>query len=169
MCFFSGYASVVAQMAARVVVMYAGQVVEVAGVQDLFARPFHPYTQGLLRSIPRLGSRAAGEKKRLNEIKGTVPSLIDSVAGCKFADRCPQVFDYCRERMPELESVGGGQQARCCDHKFVVLVHFVFVIHGLGSGRAPAALVRIFGSMLDFADDLIASRPANEAAYSRFV
>jgi len=104
---------VVAQMAKRVVVMYAGQVVEVAGVQDVFERPFHPYTQGLLKSIPRLGSRAAGKKKRLNEIKGTVPSLIESVAGCKFADRCPQVFDLCRERRPELQTVRKGQQARC--------------------------------------------------------
>jgi len=104
---------VVAQMAKRVVVMYAGQVVEAADVQDVFERPFHPYTQGLLKSIPRLGSRAAGGKKRLNEIKGTVPSLIESVAGCKFADRCPQAFDLCRERRPELQTVRIGQQARC--------------------------------------------------------
>ena len=68
---------VVAQMAKRVVVMYAGQVVEVAELRDLFERPFHPYTQGLLKSIPRLGSRAAGKKERLNEIKGTVPSLLE--------------------------------------------------------------------------------------------
>jgi oligopeptide transport system ATP-binding protein len=104
---------VVAQMAKRVVVMYAGQVVEVAGVQDIFERPFHPYTQGLLKSIPTLGSRAAGKKKRLSEIKGTVPSLIESVAGCKFADRCTRVFDVCRERQPELQPIRNGQQARC--------------------------------------------------------
>jgi len=109
---------VVAQMAKRVVVMYAGQVVEVAGVQDVFERPFHPYTRGLLKSIPRLGSRAAGVKRRLSEIKGTVPSLIESVAGCKFADRCPWVFDVCRERRPELQSVRNGQQARCWLNRF---------------------------------------------------
>jgi len=104
---------VVAQMAKRVVVMYAGQVVEVAGLQDLFERPFHPYTKGLLKSIPRLGSRAAGRKKRLDEIKGTVPSLLEPVNGCKFADRCPQVFDICRERQPDLETIRDGHQARC--------------------------------------------------------
>ncbi|MFC1875960.1 ABC transporter ATP-binding protein [Thermodesulfobacteriota bacterium] len=104
---------VVAQMARRVVVMYAGQVVEVAGVQDIFESPFHPYTQGLLKSIPSLGSRAAGKKKRLSEIKGTVPSLIESVPGCKFADRCTWVFDVCRVRQPELQPIRNGQQARC--------------------------------------------------------
>jgi len=109
---------VVAQMAKRVVVMYAGQVVEVAGLQDLFERPFHPYTQGLLKSIPRLGSRAAGKKERLKEIKGTVPSLLDPVSGCKFADRCPRVFDVCRERQPELEAIRDGQQARCWKTQF---------------------------------------------------
>jgi oligopeptide/dipeptide ABC transporter ATP-binding protein len=104
---------VVAQMASRVVVMYAGQVVEVAGLQDLFEQPFHPYTKGLLKSIPRLGSRAARRKKRLDEIKGTVPSLLEPVEGCKFADRCPQVFGICRERPPALEFIGDGHQARC--------------------------------------------------------
>jgi oligopeptide/dipeptide ABC transporter ATP-binding protein len=88
-------------------------VVEVAGLQDLFEHPFHPYTKGLLKSIPRLGSRAAGRKKRLDEIKGTVPSLLESVDGCKFADRCPQVFDVCRERQPGLETIRDGHQARC--------------------------------------------------------
>lgn len=109
---------VVAQMAKRVVVMYAGQVVEIAGVQDIFESPFHPYTQGLLKSIPTLGSRAAGKKKRLSEIKGTVPSLIESIAGCKFADRCTWVFDVCRERQPELQPIQSGQQARCWLQQF---------------------------------------------------
>lgn len=109
---------VVAQMAKRVAVMYAGQVVEVASVEDIFERPFHPYTQGLLKSIPRLGSRAAGEKKRLSEIKGSVPSLIEAVAGCKFADRCSWAFDVCRQRRPELQPVREGQQARCWLNQF---------------------------------------------------
>ena len=104
---------VVAQMAKRVVVMYAGQVVEVAGVRDIYENPFHPYTRGLLKSIPRLGSRAAGQKEKLSEIKGTVPSLIESVAGCKFADRCNSAFDVCRQTQPELQTVGPGQKARC--------------------------------------------------------
>lgn len=109
---------VVAQMAKRVAVMYAGQVVEVASVEDIFERPFHPYTQGLLKSIPRLGSRAVGEKKRLSEIKGSVPSLIEAVAGCKFADRCSWTFDVCRQRRPELQPVREGQQARCWLNQF---------------------------------------------------
>lgn len=109
---------VVAQMAKRVVVMYAGQVVEVAELRDLFERPFHPYTQGLLKSIPRLGSRAAGKKERLNEIKGTVPSLLEPVVGCKFADRCSLAFDVCRERQPELEVIRDGHQARCWLHQY---------------------------------------------------
>jgi len=104
---------VVAQMARRVVVMYAGQVVETAGVDDIFGSPLHPYTRGLLKSIPRLGSRAAGRKQRLNEIKGTVPSLMEPVSGCKFADRCPEVFDRCREQQPALQALGGGRSARC--------------------------------------------------------
>ena len=104
---------VVAQMAKRVVVMYAGQVVEVAGVRDIYEKPFHPYTRGLLKSIPRLGSRATGQKEKLSEIKGTVPSLIELVAGCKFADRCTSAFDVCRQTQPELQTVGPGQKARC--------------------------------------------------------
>jgi len=100
---------VVAQMASRVVVMYAGQVVEEAGREDLFDRPFHPYTQGLLRSMPRLGLKG----KRLNEIPGLVPALTERVRGCKFAARCPHAFELCRETGPRLEEVGPGQRARC--------------------------------------------------------
>jgi oligopeptide/dipeptide ABC transporter ATP-binding protein len=100
---------VVAQMAARVVVMYAGQVVEEAGVADLFERPFHPYTLGLLKSMPRLG----GRRGRLREIPGIVPSLIETLSGCKFAARCPHAFDLCREKPPELFALGEGRAARC--------------------------------------------------------
>jgi peptide/nickel transport system ATP-binding protein len=101
---------VVAQMARRVVVMYAGRVAEEARVLDLFDHPFHPYTRGLLRSIPRAG-RAAGE--RLNEIPGTVPSLTEKVTGCPFAPRCPHAFDLCRQQTPELLPVENGHRARC--------------------------------------------------------
>jgi oligopeptide/dipeptide ABC transporter ATP-binding protein len=104
---------VIAQMASRVLVMYAGELVEEAGVFDLFDRPFHPYTQGLLKSIPRLESRKSGPLGRLNEIKGTVPRLIKVIKGCKFAERCPHVFNLCREERPEPIFIRDGQWARC--------------------------------------------------------
>jgi peptide/nickel transport system ATP-binding protein len=104
---------VVAQMAARVVVMYAGQIVEAASVTDIFDRPFHPYTQGLLRSIPQAGGRFKSRVKRLSEIPGTVPLLTDIAVGCKFADRCLHAFDLCRERQPNLERIQEGHRARC--------------------------------------------------------
>ncbi len=102
---------VVAQMANRVVVMYAGQVVEEAAVMDLFDNPFHPYTQGLLQSMPRLGDQQDGQ--RLNEIAGTVPPLTELINGCKFAGRCPHAFDLCRQEQPQLVKVENGSQARC--------------------------------------------------------
>jgi oligopeptide/dipeptide ABC transporter ATP-binding protein len=104
---------VVAQMASRVVVMYAGEVVEEAGVRDLFDRPFHPYTQGLLKSMPRLSTRVHGRAGRLKEIKGTVPPLTQRIRGCKFSDRCPHVFDLCRKENPELLAIENGLLARC--------------------------------------------------------
>jgi peptide/nickel transport system ATP-binding protein len=102
---------VVAQMASRVVVMYAGQVVEEAGTVDLFDRPFHPYTQGLLRSMPRLGALLGGQ--RLREIPGMVPAITEIMAGCRFAPRCPHAFDHCRANPPDLFAVRDGLRARC--------------------------------------------------------
>ena len=104
---------VVAQMAARVVVMYAGQVVEEARVTDIFDRPFHPYTQGLLKSIPQSGGRFRNRIKRLSEIPGTVPPLTDIIVGCKFADRCPHAFDLCRAQQPDLWRLQEDHRARC--------------------------------------------------------
>jgi oligopeptide/dipeptide ABC transporter ATP-binding protein len=104
---------VVAQTASRVVVMYAGQVVEEASAADLFDRPFHPYTQGLLRSMPRLGARRSGGGGRLQEIPGIVPAITETIAGCRFAPRCPHAFEHCRTQPPDLFSVGDGQRARC--------------------------------------------------------
>ena len=104
---------VVAQMAARVVVMYAGQIVEEASVADIFDRPFHPYTQGLLKSIPQAGGRFRNRIRRLSEIPGTVPPLTDIIAGCKFADRCRHAFDLCRQRQPDLYQVQQDHRARC--------------------------------------------------------
>jgi len=104
---------VVAQMAARVVVMYAGQIVEEAGVGEIFDRPFHPYTQGLLKSMPRIGDGLSGGKQRLSEIPGIVPILTEIIKGCKFADRCPHAFEVCRQTQPQLLPVGQGHRARC--------------------------------------------------------
>jgi oligopeptide/dipeptide ABC transporter ATP-binding protein len=104
---------VIAQMVRRVVVMYAGQIVEVSAVQDIFDRPFHPYTKGLLKSIPKLDTRVKGHRCRLHEIKGTVPSFLQKTLGCKFSDRCPEAFDMCRKRQPMLEWIDEGRQARC--------------------------------------------------------
>jgi oligopeptide/dipeptide ABC transporter ATP-binding protein len=104
---------VVAQMASRVVVMYAGQTVEEASAEDLFDCPFHPYTQGLLRSMPAPGGGPGGRSRRLKEIPGIVPAITEIIAGCKFAGRCPHAFDLCREQSPGFFEIRRGQRARC--------------------------------------------------------
>jgi peptide/nickel transport system ATP-binding protein len=103
---------VVAEMAERVAVMYAGRVVEEAPVDDLFARPLHPYTQGLIRSIPRL-DRASGKRHRLETISGTVPSLLDPPPGCRFAPRCGFATAACTRAMPELRTIDGDHKVAC--------------------------------------------------------
>ena len=108
---------VIAQMATQVLVMYAGQIVEEASVTRIFDRPFHPYTQGLLKSIPQAGGRAKGRVKRLREIAGTVPALTEVIVGCKFADRCPYTFDLCRQQQPTLDRIQNGHRARCWLHE----------------------------------------------------
>jgi oligopeptide/dipeptide ABC transporter ATP-binding protein len=104
---------VVAQIASRVLVMYAGQIVEEGRMADIFDQPFHPYTQGLLKSMPRLGDRSAGGATRLNEITGTVPSATQRIQGCKFADRCSCAFERCKEQHPDLFQIRQDQRARC--------------------------------------------------------
>ena len=104
---------VVAQIASRVLVMYAGQIVEEGPMTEIFDHPFHPYTQGLLKSMPRLGDRASGAPARLNEITGTVPSATRRINGCKFANRCSYVFKQCREQHPDLFQIRPNQRARC--------------------------------------------------------
>jgi peptide/nickel transport system ATP-binding protein len=103
---------VVAETCQRVTVMYAGKVVEEAPVAALFGNPRHPYTQGLIRSIPRV-DRAAEKKQRLEAIPGTVPSLLEPPPGCRFADRCKYVTDICVRGMPPLKEVGPGHYVRC--------------------------------------------------------
>lgn len=104
---------VIAEIAQRVVVMYAGKVVEVARTLTLFNGPLHPYTTGLLQSIPRLGTRAGGGSRELSEIKGMVPGLLNLPQGCAFHPRCRQAFARCREETPELKETNAGHQVRC--------------------------------------------------------
>jgi peptide/nickel transport system ATP-binding protein len=104
---------VVAEMAQRVVVMYAGRKVEEAPVQALFANPRHPYTRGLLNSVPRLTEAGAPGRKRLAEIAGMVPSLRDELVGCAFAARCGYASARCRGEYPPLEEKAPGHLAAC--------------------------------------------------------
>jgi oligopeptide/dipeptide ABC transporter ATP-binding protein len=114
---------VVAEFCERIVVMYTGRVVEEARVLDLFANPAHPYTRGLLKSLPSV-SQGPDAPKRLPTIKGMVPSLTSLPPGCKFNPRCPDVMDICLGREPALMTVGEGatggrteaQTARCYLH-----------------------------------------------------
>ncbi|MEW5879483.1 MAG: ABC transporter ATP-binding protein [Pseudomonadota bacterium] len=100
---------VVAEMADRVIVMYAGQIVEEARVDALFALPQHPYTVGLLGAIPSL----AGRRRRLAAIEGMVPAATAMPAGCRFAPRCPFADDTCRREAPPLVEVKAGHRSRC--------------------------------------------------------
>lgn len=97
----------IAEMAKRVVVMYAGKVVEEALVEDLFDEPLHPYTHGLLGSIPWIGRKTDGGRKQLQEIPGMVPSLLDMPDGCRFHPRCPRVMNRCRKEEPLLVQKDG--------------------------------------------------------------
>jgi peptide/nickel transport system ATP-binding protein len=103
---------VVAETAQRVVVMYAGKVVEEAKVEDLFGDPRHPYTQGLIRSIPRIDT-AATKKTKLEAIAGVVPSLLNPPVGCRFAPRCRFASAICRQEQPPLREVAPGHKVAC--------------------------------------------------------
>ena len=103
---------VVAETADRVAVMYAGRVVEEASVQDLFHNPRHPYTEGLLRSVPRLTEEGL-RRRRLETIEGTVPNLLHLPEGCKFASRCAYVIEECTADDIELLAVSVERRARC--------------------------------------------------------
>ncbi len=104
----------VAETCQRVIVMYAGIVVEEAPTEEIFANPLHPYTVGLLNSIPKLKTKADGRAKvRLQEIPGIVPSLHRLPTGCSFNPRCNKVLGMCREQEPELKEVSPGHKVRC--------------------------------------------------------
>jgi peptide/nickel transport system ATP-binding protein len=106
---------VVAEMAQQVIVMYAGRIVESAPVLDLFASPMHPYTQGLMASIPKI-DEPVPEEKILQAIPGVVPSLLHLPAGCSFQERCRENLDLCGKEEPPLLEVGPNHLARCWHH-----------------------------------------------------
>jgi peptide/nickel transport system ATP-binding protein len=102
----------IAESARKVIVMYAGTVFEYAEVRAIFASPCHPYTVGLMASMPRLEGKPGGVA-RLDVIPGTVPPLYSLPAGCRFSDRCPLVMDICRSEEPTLKETAPDHYARC--------------------------------------------------------
>jgi len=106
--FISHDLDVIGEISDRVVVMYTGKVVEVAKVEELFYNPSHPYTQGLLQSIPKIG-----RKKQLKPISGSVPQIYNLPDACHFAPRCPHKMDVCTKKEPPTFELGGGHQAKC--------------------------------------------------------
>jgi len=104
---------VVAETSDRVAVMYAGKIVEEASARELFNRPRHPYTEGLLRAVPRLDESTADKKRRLRTIEGVVPNPLNLPQGCRFAPRCEHARDKCREGEIPLIELGAGHSSRC--------------------------------------------------------
>ena len=106
----------VANMCKRVAVMYAGRIVESQVADAIFAAPTHPYTQGLIDSLPRLGERAKRGRQKLREISGVVPSIANYPPGCRFNPRCPAVTDLCRSVVPEATPLPAEGLVRCHHH-----------------------------------------------------
>lgn len=104
---------VIAEIAQRIIVMYAGKVVEKGKALAIFEDPKHPYTQGLLKSIPKLGERSQHGRQRLKEITGIVPSLYDLPPGCSFYPRCPEAMGVCRDNPPKMIDMNEGHLVRC--------------------------------------------------------
>ena len=106
----------VANMCKRVAVMYAGRIVESQVADAIFATPTHPYTQGLIDSLPRLGERARRGRQKLREISGVVPSIANYPSGCRFNPRCPAVTEVCRSVVPEATPLPAEGLVRCHHH-----------------------------------------------------
>jgi len=104
---------VVAETSHRVAVMYAGQIIEQAPVGEIFASPRHPYTEGLLRAVPRIDETETERRSRLQTIEGVVPNPLEMPSGCRFAPRCRHAADVCRAAPVELERTGPGHLSRC--------------------------------------------------------
>ena len=100
----------------RVCVMYAGRIVEQQDSEQIFNNPQHPYTQGLVASLPRLGMRAKHGRRRLTEIAGVVPGITAYPAGCRFNPRCDRRTEVCTQVVPELETLADGSLVRCHHH-----------------------------------------------------
>ncbi|HXG71485.1 MAG TPA: ABC transporter ATP-binding protein [Gemmatimonadaceae bacterium] len=100
---------VIAETTSRVIVMYAGEIVEQAAVDELFAKPHHPYTEGLMFAMPHIGR----DQERLNVIPGTVPAPTAWPVGCRFRERCPYSWDLCEKEHPPLYQIGTGHVSRC--------------------------------------------------------
>ncbi len=109
MVFISHDLSIVAETCEKLAIMYAGEIVEYGDTKSIFAKPLHPYTQGLLGAFPSI----KGERKKLISIPGQPPDLLDPPAGCRFNPRCPFVMDVCRKVPPKLLPVEGDHNARC--------------------------------------------------------
>jgi oligopeptide/dipeptide ABC transporter ATP-binding protein len=127
---------VVAESASRVLVMYAGEIVEEAQVQLLFDAPHHPYTEGLLAAVPRLGEA----RERLAVIPGTVPAATAWPTGCRFRERCPYAWDRCAAEHPPLYQLGAGQWSRChlAEEPERRVAHAVMSRIGVAPGATPA-------------------------------
>ncbi|MDO8251568.1 MAG: ABC transporter ATP-binding protein [Rhodoferax sp.] len=104
---------VVAEMADRVMVMYAGRVIEQGTTEEVLSRPGHPYTQGLIECLPELGSSRHAERPELTEIPGVMPSLWELGQGCAFRSRCPQAMPRCTSEVPPMISADGGHGVAC--------------------------------------------------------
>jgi peptide/nickel transport system ATP-binding protein/oligopeptide transport system ATP-binding protein len=104
---------VIARISQRIIVMYAGKIVEAGRTAVFFESPAHPYTRGLLKSIPKLGERSRLGRNRLQEIKGIVPSIFDLPPGCSFNPRCSEAMPICSQEGPPLFDVGDGHRVRC--------------------------------------------------------
>ncbi|MBI5788359.1 MAG: ABC transporter ATP-binding protein [Candidatus Schekmanbacteria bacterium] len=104
---------VIADIAQRAAVMYAGRIVEIAPTREIFYGPRHPYTKGLLKSIPRLNTGSKASKSRLSAIPGSVPSLLDLPTGCSFQDRCTDKVEICTRQKPVLKTVGEDHWVSC--------------------------------------------------------
>ena len=107
----------VANMCRRVAVMYAGRIVESQAAEAIFATPRHPYTKGLVDSLPRLGERSRRGQQRLREIAGVVPSIVAYPSGCRFNPRCPSVTDICRSTAPDITTLAADGLVRCHHHE----------------------------------------------------
>ena len=104
---------IIAETVKRVIVMYAGKIVEEAPTRTIFKTPLHPYSQGLLQSMPRLGDKVRLGRVRLEEIPGVVPSLYELPAGCRFSTRCSHAMEICRKEEPDLEEIDESHFCRC--------------------------------------------------------